>query len=107
MGWDVSEISDIQMEESLKTYHTFLAKRILITETVFFAVGIPVMIYEPIAGIYYYVLWFSLVALINVIGIAVLLVKRPQGYVGYCIGLLVVPMALAAVLFFVIRGMIN
>lgn len=93
------------MEDSNKTYHTLIAKRILIAEAISFAIGVPLLISEPIGGIYYYALWFSLAALINATAIIFLLVRKPKSYLKYSVNLFVLPIACAWILYFVIGRM--
>ena len=95
------------MEESSKAYHTYIVKRILLAEVLSFLVGIPIIISEPVGGIYYYALWFGLVAIINITGIIVLFVKKLKDYLKYSAALFLMPLALAGVLFLVVRSMVN
>lgn len=81
------------------SYHTYLAKRILFTEAITFAIGAVIIRVEPIAGVYFFAVWFMLVAVINVADIFALVLRKPKGYWYYVAALLLLPLLLATFLF--------
>lgn len=78
----------------------------LLLEAIFFSFGLLFVI-EPIAGIYYYFLWFGVVCITNLVLIIRLIMKKPKNYIGYCISLLMIPIIATAILSYVIWQMMN
>lgn len=71
------------------------AKRTLQTQLLFLALGFMLAFLFPAKDSYfivqYFVIWFFLFAILNVGMIVFLLVKKPEGYVGYAPALLLFP----------------
>ncbi|MFP9100166.1 hypothetical protein ACLI09_14035 [Flavobacterium sp. RHBU_24] len=79
-----------------------LVGKTLLLEALAFFLGLFFVI-EPIAGIYYYLLWFSVVVVLNVVLIVPQLTKRPPEYLWNIAGLLLAPL----VAVFILCGVIS
>ncbi|MFP9113085.1 hypothetical protein ACLI1A_04040 [Flavobacterium sp. RHBU_3] len=79
---------------------------LLFFEAIIFLLGLLLVI-EPVAGIYYYFLWFGIVCMANLVVIVRLIMKKPKTYIGYCISLFILPIIAATILWFVIELMVG
>ena len=83
-----------------------ITRRVLIIETVTFLLGL-LFVVEPIAGFYYYILWFCVSIPANVACIIWLVIKKPKNYLLYSAWFLLLPIAYVIILYFVVRAMIT
>jgi len=80
---------------------TFITRRILIAEGIQFLLGMFLLGDNEFVW-YYYAGWVLLSAAVNLVLIVLLFVKRPNGYLGFALSLLIVPPLLGFIAFFMI-----